>query len=566
MTAPSTFPGTAPVPPKTVCTASWLVALAVPLAYLFLYVPVGMDTTDFGYFYGFSWRILEGQFPYRDFFYIKPSLPLFWHAFWMKLTPDGIEVLAGKAGFLCSMLAASWFAAGYLSKIFSFEKLGIPLPLLATAGFIFGIHSFPCMPWHTADGILFAGAGIFFTASGWPVLGGVLVACSALCKQSFVLVPAGAVVFAWICRSRSESLRVLLGWLGAHALFSFFLWKAGAWSQFTAMTTGQLDIREALDAGIGIYITQNWLPPLIACLPALFFLARRKTIPGALAPTVCYIVVLAVWYIWMCVSHRVWEGYGLSWPTLLVLLGGVMVFLPKKFTAPWLRDPDSPHPLLRASAGLGLALLVSWSVAISGGYKIPAFFACPLIFVLVLCHQALKKYTGRCSGTALLWLTVVCGTVMFGVGYHYPYVFPVRPLLSTDFVMNAGDIYPKASGVRVDRVMYEKLAELKSLRTKYGSNYKTLPGFTLSYYLNDDMPVISSDWLQNWEINGKYQEVYDELVKKRVTVFMERDQMDAERPDGYERTGYTVPQWVRHRWKQVGETKHFVVFQVPDGQ
>ena len=60
--------------------------------------------------------------------------------------------------------------------------------------------------------------------------------------------------------------------------------------------------------------------------------------------------------------------------------------------------------------------------------------------------------------------------------------------------------------------------------------------------------------------------MYDELVKKRVTVFMERDQMDAERPDGYERTGYTVPQWVRHRWKQVGETKHFVVFQVPDGQ
>lgn len=131
MTAPTTFPGTAPVPPKTVRAASWLVALAVPLAYLFLYVPVGMDTTDFGYFYGFSWRILEGQFPYRDFFYIKPSLPLFWHAFWMKLTPDGIEVLAGKAGFLCSMLAASWFAAGYLSKIFSFEKLGIPLHALA---------------------------------------------------------------------------------------------------------------------------------------------------------------------------------------------------------------------------------------------------------------------------------------------------------------------------------------------------------------------------------------------------------------------------------------------------
>ena len=139
---------------------AWIAAIAVPLAYLFLYVPDGMDSTDFGYFYGYAWRILQGEFPYRDFHYIKPSLPLFWHAFWMAVTPDGIEVLAGKAGFFAEMLAAAWFGALFLGRCFSFSRLGIPLPLLATAGFVFGIHCFPCMPWHTADGVFFASAGI----------------------------------------------------------------------------------------------------------------------------------------------------------------------------------------------------------------------------------------------------------------------------------------------------------------------------------------------------------------------------------------------------------------------
>ena len=90
---------------------AWAAAVLTPLAYLLFYTPYGMDTTDFGYFYGYAWRILEGQVPYRDFYYIKPALPLYWHAFWMWLTPENVNVLAGKAGFVAGMLAASWFAA-----------------------------------------------------------------------------------------------------------------------------------------------------------------------------------------------------------------------------------------------------------------------------------------------------------------------------------------------------------------------------------------------------------------------------------------------------------------------
>lgn len=551
-----------PFPAPSPDRLAWAVSLLVPLAYLVCYTPCGMDTTDFGYFYGYAWRILQGEFPYRDFWYIKPSLPLFWHALWMKLTPEGILVLAGKAGFLVTVLASAWFSAIFLSRVFDLEKLGIPLPLLAVTGFVFGIHSFPHMPWHTADGVLFASAGLACAASGLPVLAGILTCAATLCKQSFLLVPAGTFLFllVWLPRRR-DALRMLLSWLATWAAVSGVIRAAGAWEAMTRMTTGQLAIREALEAGIGIYLTQNWWPPVVAALPALAALALRKKLPALLRPTLLYVVVLAIWYVHDALAQETWIGYGLSWPTLLVLLGGVMVLFPRPFTAPWLRDTEKPRPLLRASFALGLALLVSWSTAISGGYKTPAFFAGPLVFALALLHARLGGRPVR-----LLWTTLAAGLVMFAVGHHYPYTFPVRPLVASELTLDAGDIYPQCAGVRVDRVMYEKLAELKDLRARYGADYKTLPAFTLAYLLNRDKPRLGSDWLIDWEINAECETLYRQLVDRRLTVFMEKDQLEATSADGYARAGYTVPQWVRHRWRQVEETKHFVVFRPPLGE
>ena len=537
---------------------AWIAAIAVPLAYLFLYVPDGMDSTDFGYFYGYAWRILQGEFPYRDFHYIKPSLPLFWHAFWMAATPDGIEVLAGKAGFFAEMLAAAWFGALYLSRCFSLSRLGLPLPLLATAGFVFGIHCFPCMPWHTADGVFFASAGIFCASMNLALPAGLLCACSALCKQSFALVPIGCCIFLWLCFGRRSVLVCAAGWLAGMAAFSFAIWQAGAWGAFKAMTTGQLAIWEALDAGIGIYLHQNWWPLALCFVP--WGLARLKgaRTPEWLSPPLVFMAVVATWFLWLACTQKTWQGYGLSWPTTLVLAGGLMVFTPKTFTARYLACKNRPHPLLCASAALGLALLVSWSTAISGGYKIPAFFSTPLLFVLALWHAGL----GHRAQTAL-WTALGLGLAMFSAGYHWPYTFPVRPLERAELAFDAGSVYPKAAGVRVDRLMLEKLEDLKLLRAKYGPVYKTLPGFTLAYYLNGDKPSCKSDWLIDWEINADCDAVYGDLVARKAVVFMERDQMDAEKADAYDRAGYTVPQRVRRQWRAVDETRHFVVFMPP---
>lgn len=537
----------------------WGAAFAVPLAYLVFYTPYGMDTTDFGYFYGYAWRILQGQMPYRDFSYIKPALPLYWHAFWLWLTPENLGILAGKAGFLATMLATSWCTAIYLGRIFSLSAMDLPLPLLATCGFVWGVHSFPHMPWHTADGVLFAGGALLAGAYSWPFLAGLLAGCAMLCKQSFLLVPFAVVAVAWLeSSSWRKALRCGLGWLGALLSVWLFLRVGGAWEDFSRMTTGQLDIREALDAGIWIYLRQNWLFPILAIAPWLVARSLGKHLPGWLLPAYVYLTLLVVWYVQAVVIKQSWIGYGASWPTLFMLLGCICVIFPSFFLVRWLRCATGPLSWFRASVGLGAGLVVSWSVAISGGYKIPAFFAVPLLFSLFVVHARLGGKT-----RPLAWLALIAGLIMFGFGYQHPYVFPERPMPRASLMYDAGRIYPRASGVMVDSDMLARLAELKELRAKYGSAYKTLPGFSFAYYLNDDKPVYSSDWLIDWEINGEIDRLYRELLDKGLTVFMERDQMDAERADAYERAGYGVPQLVRRNWKIVEETPHFVVFQPP---
>ncbi|MCL2123763.1 MAG: hypothetical protein FWH34_06690, partial [Desulfovibrionaceae bacterium] len=253
--------------------------IALFLIYAVCYAPYGMDTTDFGFFYGYPWRLLQGQVPYRDFYFITPPAALYWHAFWLSITPDEIAVLAGKLGFLAELAAAAWMGALYLARIFDCERMGLPLPLLAALGFVWGVHSFPPMPWHTVDGVFFGSASLLAGISGWPVLAGICAGASMLTKQSYFFVPFATAIMVFSCRSRKrEALFCLIGTTLALSMHYAVLRHFGAWEAFHAQTTGQLDVNEALKAGIFIYIAQNRLLPGLAFapyavwrLPPLFF-------------------------------------------------------------------------------------------------------------------------------------------------------------------------------------------------------------------------------------------------------------------------------------------------------
>ena len=361
-----------------------LLAVLVPLAYIWLYTPYGMDTTDFGFFYGYAWRILQGEIPYRDFFYINPSFPLFWHALWLKLTPENWGVLGGKLGYVAGMLATSWMTALYCNRVFDLRRLGVSLPLLATAGFVWGVHTFAHVPWHTLDGVLFASGALYAGVAGFPLLAGILAGFSFLTKQSFLLFPAALVASVFFLRPRKrEVVWALLGFALVWLSFWFFLRQVGAWEAFRTLTSKPLDMQEALEAGIYIYLRQEWWLPALACLPWLGWKvwarlkARAADVPQLLQPALLYLVLIAARYMHEVGVSRTWIGFGESWPTLWVVLGGLCVLLPAGFLDPWLRSAPPGLPPLRArwrgSVALAAALLVAWSAGVSGGYKTPAF-------------------------------------------------------------------------------------------------------------------------------------------------------------------------------------------------
>lgn len=617
--------------------AAVVFAVLIPLAYLALYAPYGIDTTDFGFFYGHAWRVLLGEVPFRDFYYTKPPASLYWHALWLWLTPERVSVLGGKAGFLAEMLAGAWLGALFLRRVFDFDRLGLPVPLLATAAFVFGVHSFPAMPWHTADGALFGAAALYaavrgaarrdpglsgqgaadqkasdqeaygrkasgrdvsarssdwlreFTA-GLPA--GILAGVAVLTKQSFLFVPCAVVLVALIFHSRRWAAGAAVGTALCLAAFVLLCAHAGIWHAFREQTTGGLSVREALEAGVFIYLRQPLgLPAVAAGGWLLLKLASRfggrvpcrmarpwRLIQRVLLPVPLYFLALTIWYVHTALTGREWIGYGASWPMLLVTLGGVMTLLPRYFLAPFARLDGLPSATARRiapSVGFGAALLLAWSTGISGGYKVPAFFAAPLLLGAALFHVAVvSRVRGRTAHGAtsqggagrsapLLWLVLVCGVIMFRAGYERPYVFPARDMPRSSLAHDAGAVFPRLTGVLVDAQSLELLRELRDLRARYGANYKTLPGFPLAYLLTGDRPALPAEWLQDWEINGETETVYQYLVDRDIVVFFERDQLDTISPDGYARTRYTVPARVRHEWRQVDETRHFVVFRRP---
>ncbi|NHZ47794.1 hypothetical protein FVW27_14400, partial [Desulfovibrio sp. XJ01] len=392
-----------------------------------------------------------------------------------------------------------------------------------------------------------------------------------------------------------------LGAAISFAVFAGLLHAAGAWDAFRVMTAGvggQTGLGEALQAGVVLYLTQELRLPALALLLWGAWAVLDGRPRGGMQPLLLYVLLLAADYLHTVATTRSWIGYGADWPLFLVTVGAVCVVFrddllgrfavgagaaggraaqgastdavgslgavvssdgaasavpsPARATSPAI------SPTGRAAVLLGAGLLLAWSTGISWGYKTPAFFAAPLWLAAMLVHARLG---GRAA--TLAWVALACGLVMFRVGYQYPYMFPQRPLSRAELMHDAGAVFPRLSGVKVDGVVLGKLRDLRDLRTRYGANYKTLPGFPLAYLLTGDRPALPAEWLQDGEINGRVDEVYDLLVARDVVVFMERDQMDTVAPDGYERTRYSVPARVRQEWRAVDETEHFVVFRRP---
>jgi hypothetical protein len=188
----------------------WLAVLAMawpPVLVAWVYLAVGrlgFYPTDEGLIQGWSYRILLGQVPHRDFIAPLPMGSAFVHLVDFAIPGPLFEVSRVVA-------MSEYTAYGILLAWLIYElapwRWGLIAAIGAAGSVLVNLNTFPLLAWYTVDGLLFVAAGYVVIASGVRrrsmkrvAVGFLLLGSAAITKQSF----APATAFGWV---------LLLPWL-----------------------------------------------------------------------------------------------------------------------------------------------------------------------------------------------------------------------------------------------------------------------------------------------------------------------------------------------------------------
>jgi len=526
-----------------------MICLLLPVIYFLAYGFYGLSDTDQGYIQGLAWRVYQGEVPYKDFVYVRPPLSLYLHLLGITFP---MPVLLSRLFFYLSCGLTVWLCTRSIQAYFDFQPIGISPMIFAAISYVFVVHNFPPMPWHTTDGLLFASLGIYLISTSkkmWiSYLGLMAILMAAFCKQSFYpLILIGPVLVMFL-KKRPFAIRVNLFYLLTIAIILMGLKIfAGEWLQlFIGQTTGVTEIRDFIYVGIIKY----GKPLLLLILPVLIVwrLQQDFILPNSWK----YLPAAVYWlffggllglHVFKALTDKVYvpPSFGLSQSMFLLAIGVAI-------RGTWINT--------RAYTLLLALLVVAWCSSLSWGYATPMLFFTPVIFAfLFMLYDELEFRVPRFFYGMILILLVW----VYALLYQYPY----RASAREETVFHAGEIFPKLKGIKVGAYMCLKGEELAQLHATYGSNYTVLPSFPLAHFLTDTSNPIKVDWAHNIELGGKHKvpDIIDEMHADAEYVFIERDKIE----EAYDTTKYgsLLSRHVVHNWEQVEVGKYFIVYKAP---
>lgn len=532
--------------------------ILIIISYFFAYAFYGYNDGDDGYVLALSWRVFNGEIPYRDFIFVRPPLSPLLHSLPLCIIPENYQVLFERFLFFVFVGSSSMFSALALDKVFKLrENYQLDPFLLAIAGFVFSVHHFPPMPWYTVDGIFFASAGIFilvrYSASYSIVAGMLFLFLSALCKQPFYLMPFAGIAFVFIThKSWRKAAIAILSLAVLICVFAFIFYRLHALKGFLTLTTGSTKISDLLTAGVFRYLR---VYSLFILVPFLFWAVARKlsVIPRfarvtELTPYV-FISFLLLYplaqysysVLYKAVPYDPVFSYSYE-DTVAIFLFIACIFLfilNFKIENKW--------------ASLWFLSLLAWCSGISWGAMTPVLFSTPLLFGFFLLSF---QYFGLKNMSRLTIFTILIGIFT----YHIAYLKPVCNPLRKELTYEVSDIFPKLSHIKVGKDMYEKYHEFKLLADKYGNNFKTLPGMPLSNYLTNTKSPLPMDWVANGEANNKNERVLNALFDKNPVVFVEKEPALISVLNNDDKNNSSVTYFVKLNWIKIDSTQHFYVY------
>lgn len=485
----------------------YLVVTVLAATYSYFFIGDGYcPRLDEGYLQSIAARVLDGQSPYEDFYFLRTPLSIYIQTFFLYVLGGSYTILMARVFWfiqcLIQVVILSLIYRDYLSKV----ELTLMLVLSYVVSTL--LLSFP---WYSYDAIFFvtiAAALIRFRKFFWS---GLFMFLAFLCKQNYILVLPLLILFStilWLLGHRLKllSLRqgksLLLGFLTGTCAYALFLVFTGNLWNFAENVF--LLPRECGSFDITFVIFQDNLRafktslPVIVTFTILFYLDKR------------------------------------TWPLIAAAIPIVMIWGKSLFTAPnyvymliylnyalcllFVVEVVRTRRDVGDSSTLRLLMLLALAVAVQyiAGFNYSGllFANQGAAFFLPISYITFRDFSPSRYRRPLAVVIVLAITVL-GVYHKHRFIYHEtrRTLLTEEFS------HPKLAGIRSTPTRVNKLQSLIGLIDQYsdpGDYIFVFPDYPALYFLTDRMNPTPVGWFHGPEYSHRMLlESIDIMKQKR---------------------------------------------------
>lgn len=472
----------------------------------------GFEDSDSGFLIGMGWRIINGEIPYKDFYYVRPPLSPYISAFFLKITPQFGQIFGLRVINAYQLLGQVILTLLVLNRFYNFNNLGINFNVFGIVSFFITSVGTLYFQWHTTDGIFFAILGFYFIVYFhdrnfvFLIISGVILTASFFCKQNFLIIPFLGVFFTLVQYGLRKSIFVIVGVLMAFLSFYLYLHIHGTLSLFLTQTSDVSSVKDLFYSGFLVYFTgaKTFLFVILNIFLAgilAFFVYQKRRFSEIIFKTFIISFVLVNMFGLFFMDERILIRFDRIVPLILISLFFYFLILGL--------DTIKKHYLLLC------LLVISWTSSISWGATTPLMYFTPILFFgYYLLQSHFKMFNQK---------TIIIFSFSFIVYSIFVNALPYRD----DFVWTISNdgrkLSRKLAFIKTNDVLFEKHLELKTILHEY--SYKTstiLPSMPGAYYIYGLKNCLSIDWAMDVESSYDLNGIIYDLGECCEIIFMEK--------------------------------------------
>ncbi|MCK4460551.1 MAG: hypothetical protein KAW46_02045 [candidate division Zixibacteria bacterium] len=457
-----------------------------------LFLADGFNATDEGYLQSLAQRIVDGQRPGVDFYFLRPPLSLYIQAGLLALFGDSYSILAARWFWTLQMVLLTLM----LSVVYRSFVNRTELFLLLCVSWIVS-SLLIAFPWYSYDAAFFAVVALVLLHRRRHFAAGIAMLLAGLAKQNYLLLPCFLIVAAlvqWRWRkTRILTISSVVGLVAGFAVatlayLGYLAWYGGGIEPFIENVF--VLPHSTSDVPTSFLLFQNNHEALLKALPTiaavvlLFWFSHRSRIILVVAVLVSLAAVVASmidqrWFIYQVV----YLNY-----TLLIVASIRLVAICKRSD----KQPLTPF-LTLAVAALVIQYLSGFNYS---GVLFGYMGAAPgLVIGWVVWRKLSPSPHRRTIATAVLLVVVT-----LGLFYKYDFVYrdDKRHRLDSQFTES------KLAGVLSTRRNVNQVASLVATVNEYtnrGDYIFVFPDMPALYYLTDRKNPTPIDWYALREFN-----------------------------------------------------------------